>query len=242
MRKLIVGGIGLALMSSSALAADVAPKMAVYAPTPVAYNWTGFYAGLNAGGAFGDVATVDVNGGVPPGPFAYQPKGVLAGGQAGFNYQVFGPVVVGVEVDFGYLGLTSGKGFIPSSNPAFHQDLTVGGGAYADVAGRIGVAFNNLLIYGKAGYGYVDVSAKQTTTKPGYKTTGTEAFSGTVYGAGVEYAFAQNWTAKIEYLRFDLGDQAGKQTSVTDPPIGFQYANSTSLKIDTVKLGVNYRF
>lgn len=228
----------LGLLPISAFASDMNyPTKAM----PSYYNWSGFYAGLNVGGAFGNASVTDTNGGVPAGPYAYQPKGVFGGGQAGFNYQ-WQNVVLGIEGDLGYMNPTSGKGLVPSSNPAYHQDLTVSGGVYADMTARLGYAFGSLLFYGKGGYAYVDTSASQTTTKPGYATTGTGAFDGAVYGGGIEYAFARQWTIKAEYLRFDLGSRGAYQTSITDAPIGFQYLNTTSLKFDTVKIGANYRF
>ena len=77
----------------------------------MAVNWTGFYAGAHIGGAFGNASTIDINGGVPPGPFNYTTTGVINGGQVGVNYQ-WSNIVTGVEVDLGYMG-ASGKGYVP---------------------------------------------------------------------------------------------------------------------------------
>lgn len=243
-KALLLGGC-FAALAGTAHAADLHTKApaAVYAPVPVSYNWTGFYVGAHLGGAAGDAVVTDTNGGVPPGPFGYKTSGVFGGGQVGYNQQFLDRFVFGVEADLGYLG-ASGKGTIGSANAAAHQDLTMKGGFYADVTGRLGIAMldNRLLAYGKGGYVYFDTDARQQTTNPGYVTTGTGAYSGTAFGGGLEYALWQNVSIKAEYLRFDLGSRGGYQTSISDPPIGYQYRNDTSLKINTLTVGVNYHF
>ena len=171
----------------------------------------------------------------------YDTNGAFGGGTVGYNVQM-GGIVVGVEGDFGWMDL-NGKGRIPSSNPAAHQDITLDGGLYADVTGRLGLAANRTLFYGKGGWAWFDGEARQKTTNPGFVTHGTdEAFDGWVAGAGIEHAFAPNVTFKVEYLHFDFGRQGGDQTSVTDPPIGFVYKNTTDLTAESVKAGVNFKF
>ena len=232
---------GASLIAMPAIAADL-PKAApvpVYAPAP-AVNWTGFYAGVNIGGAQGHVSTTDLNGGVPPGPFNYNTNGVIGGGQVGFNYQ-WNNIVAGLEVDLGYMGAT-GKGFVPSSTPGQHQDLTLSGGLTAGVSGRLGYAYGNFLPYFKGGYVFYDGHAMQQTTKAGYVPTATGSYDGTAIGGGLEYALRPDWSIKVEYLHYDLGSQGGKQTSIGDPPIGFQYLNSTSVSFDTYRIGANYHW
>ena len=243
MKKLIALGL-IALWAFPALGADLptkAPPAPVVAAVPL-YNWTGFYVGAHGGYAGGNVTVTDINGGVNPGPFNYKPNGGIVGGQAGYNYQL-GSFVVGIEGDIGYMAL-NGKGIIGSANAAAHQDLTLGSGLYGDVTGRVGYAVDRFLVYGKGGYAFFDGSAKQTTTNPGYVTTGTGTFNGWTAGGGVEYALTPNITIKAEYLHYDFGSQGGYQTNVGDKssPIGYQFKNNTSLTFDTVKAGVNYRF
>ena len=91
----------LGLLPISAFASDMNyPTKAM----PSYYNWSGFYAGLNVGGAFGNASVTDTNGGVPAGPYAYQPKGVFGGGQAGFSNGSTIPGVTGSAVLNGNLG------------------------------------------------------------------------------------------------------------------------------------------
>src|SRR5689334_15013350 len=82
---------------------------AAYADRP--FSWTGFYAGAHVGYAWGNADVTDTNGGVPPGPFSYEPKGAFGGVTAGYNWQ-FQSLVVGLEGDFGYMDLT-GAGLAP---------------------------------------------------------------------------------------------------------------------------------
>ena len=152
------------------------------APRP-AFSWTGFYLGAHAGYAWGDVDQRQTIGGMPVGPFSYDVDGAFGGGTAGYNWQA-GQLVVGIEGDLGWMDL-SGAGRIPSSNPAAHQDITLDGGLYGDITGRLGVAMGRTLLYGKGGWAWFNGEARQKTTNPGFVTHGTDkAFDGWVAGAG----------------------------------------------------------
>jgi outer membrane immunogenic protein len=202
--------------------------------------WTGLYVGAHAGGTWGDVDVRDTTGGVTPGPFSYDVDGAFGGGTVGYNLQ-YQSFVIGIEGDLGYMD-ASGAGVIPSSNPAAHQDITLDGGFYSVAAGRLGVAFGDTLIYAKGGWAYYDGEAGQKTTNPGYVTNPTGAFDGWAYGGGIEYMIARSWSIKAEYLHFDFDTEEGDQTSVSDPPIGFVYKNEHDVEVDTVKVGINYKF
>lgn len=217
---------GVSMAATAALAADpLAPGP--YPAAPGQPNWGGMYVGLEAGGAWGDAAVRDTTGGVLPGPFSYHPSGALAGATVGLNWQA-GGLVVGVEGDLGFMNLT-GTGVAPSSAPGQHQDLTLAAGLYGDASGRLGWAFGPWLVYGKGGFAFYTGEARQTTTNPGYITTGTGVFTGWVAGAGVERNVGGNMSVRLEYAHFDFGSQGGAQTSIADPPIGFIYANTTKL-------------
>ena len=224
-RELLAAMTGLVIGASAVHAGD---------------RWEGAYVGLHAGYGWGDVSVKDTTGGVAPGPFDYTAKGFLGGATAGYNLQA-GIAVVGIEGDIGYLRL-KGSGIIPSSDPAQHQDITLDGGLYGDITGRLGFVLGNALIYGKGGLALYDGEALQKTTKPGFVSHGTDTFTGWTAGGGIEFALSPHTTLKAEYLHFDFGHQGGDQTSVTDVPIGFVYKNTTSVTADSVKLGINYKF
>jgi outer membrane immunogenic protein len=103
------------------------------------YNWNGGYTGAHIGGVWGDVdVTDDIKNGAPPGPFGYSVDGVFGGGTAGYNLQ-FDNFVIGIEGDLGFID-PNGSGIIPSSNPIYHQDITLDSGLYGNITGRLGLA------------------------------------------------------------------------------------------------------
>src|SRR5271169_2701432 len=120
MKKILLSTAALvAFTSGSALAADLPPAPlpppVAYIPPPV-YNWSGFYIGINSGGAFGNSNWTDgnnPNGVTSTGDF--NSSGFLIGGTAGGNYQV-GAGVFGVEGDFDYSTI---KGNVTPAAPNF---------------------------------------------------------------------------------------------------------------------------
>src|ERR1700730_14883246 len=93
------GILALAALAEPTAAADLSrryepvPKAPIYAPL---YNWTGFYVGINGGGAWGH-STWDRTGG-------FDPKGGLAGGTIGYNWQA-GRWVFGLEGDLDWTNI-----------------------------------------------------------------------------------------------------------------------------------------
>lgn len=221
-----VAALGVMLCATSA-AAD--------GPT----KWTGLFVGANIGWSTGRVEHAQTNGGMDYGPFSYNADGMTGGVALGYNMQ-FQHIVAGIEVEGGYMDL-SGDGRIPSSDPAHHQALDVDGGLYGLIAGRLGLAWDRTLVYGKAGYAYLDGDAGQKTTKPGFVTHRSGAFQGLAYGAGLEHAMTNRVSIRFEWMRFDFDTVTGFQESITDPPVGFQYTNKTDLTSDSFKIGVNYK-
>lgn len=212
------------------------------------FNWTGFYAGVHAGYAWGDVSVVDTDGGVPYGAFDYKAKGAFGGGTAGYNLQM-GMLVVGIEGDIGYLNAEGDKR-IASSDPAHHQTLTLSGGLYGDITGRVGLAVDRTLFYAKGGFAFYDGEAKQATTKVWYQPTGTDRFTGWTVGGGIEHAISHNLTVRLEYQHFDFGTQGGVQEKVASSlpaaddgtPVGYKFHNEHTVTVDTLKVGLNWRF
>jgi len=211
-------------------------------------TWSGPFLGANVGYSWGSADVKDTDGGVAPGPFSYAPSGFVGGAQAGYNFQ-FDRIVVGLEGDVGYLDL-NGSSKLPSSDPNYHQDITLGGGVYGDITGRIGVLVTPVsLLYVKGGYALFDGEALQATTKSYYDKTGTDTFSGFVIGGGLEQKLTDSLSLKIEFQHFDFGSEGGHQTKARDggetddgTPIGSMFHNTTDLTAETIKVGLNYKF
>lgn len=177
--KLTIATTLLALVATTALAADVVQDAAV-APT---FTWSGPYFGIDGGAAWlngdfsagGASASEDFNGGI-------------FGGFAGYNFQ-FDNIVVGIEGNLEY-----------NWNEEDALGADIGTDWAGAVRGRVGYAFDKALIYGAAGWtatrGFVDV--------PGFDKE-TETFNGYTVGAGVDFAITNNIFARGEYRYNDFG-------------------------------------
>ena len=221
---------GFALQNASA--ADL-PVKAPVARTPLAYNWTGCYIGGHVGYGWGrkDWLHTEDHGVpvVPPEPFGQDdPDGAVVGGQLGCNYQT-GSFVFGVEGDGAWSGL---KG----SHVPFAGDLQESSVEWiATITGRVGFAWDRTLLYVKGGGAWA--GDKFSETFNGFLNTADQTRSGWIVGGGIEYAFAGNWTAKVEYNYLDFGNEFVR---VVGPVDNFGY--QIDQHIHLVKVGLNYRF
>src|SRR6202140_4809040 len=175
--------LGLAA-AGPARAADLSVAPLYKAPPVVAapaYNWTGFYAGVNGGGGWG-TANWDSAG-------ACNVSGGVIGGTAGLDWQL-GHAVLGLEgdVDWSNLKGTTTSAFCPAG-------CTTNNDWLATVRGRAGYAFDRFLPYVTGGLAVGDIKANT----PGF-TDATQTNAGWTAGGGVEFALTKNWTAKAEYL------------------------------------------
>lgn len=208
MRSLVLGVL-LAGMGLSANAADLSVKGQ---PGYVARNfdWTGAYVGADGGYGFTSTNGLDMKGG-------------FVGGQVGYNLQS-GPMVYGIEGDFHWADISQSVGVagIASAEAKIQ--------AFGTLRGRIGVAFDQVLIYGTGGGAFAN--NKLTATLFGASASDTQWHPGWTAGGGVEVAFNRNWSGKVEYLfaRFTSEDYFNGLISTGD------------VDLSTVKAGINYRF
>ena len=212
-----LAAFGLIAASYSAQAADI-PRPIYKGPRTVVayYNWTGFYAGINAGYGFGDSTWSAV-------PAATnKPKGFLVGGTLGYNYQV-GSIVLGIEGDIDWSDVKDSVTCAPGVT------CETSNGWLATIRGRAGYAFDRWMPYVTGGGAYGNVKA---TRSPPAVSSSNDQFGWTV-GAGVEYAFLGNWSAKLEYLYVDLGSF----NAAPALPVG-----NVSFKENIVRAGLNYKF
>src|SRR5262249_39701373 len=202
-------------------------------------DFEAFVVGLAAAnstlGALGaGVATTNVFG-------SSNPRGAIAGGQIGFNWQ-WGRVVLGAEAD----GQWSGQ---QTTTPVFctpdcTASSTVKIKSLATGRARVGLAFDWLLPYVTAGAALVNVEDNFTLTAGGLTGAfqGLSATSlGWTAGAGVDVALSSNWSARFEYLHIEAN---GLKLDSSIPPIlGFGQASQTAnYRDDILRFGLNYRF
>lgn len=209
-------------------------------------DWTGFYAGLNAGYIWGHTNTKDdvADWGNDPkfiGPFNNEVGGFTSGATLGYNLQISN-VVLGVESDLNYADL-SGSVDTPSSQSGNHQTIALDGGFLGTLTARAGLLIDPAtLIYAKGGFALYTGDATQTTTAKGYETHGTGTFNGWTVGGGIERKLSDSLSLRLEYAHYDFGTESGDQTSLTDPPVGHVYENHTDLTSDSVTVGLAYHF
>ena len=220
MKRILLSAIAMIAVSGSAMAAD-----ALETAAPSAYNWSGGYIGGHFGYGWSDVSWVYTDfGSTAP----HSGSGWLGGVQAGYNAQN-GSLVYGVEGDVSWSGI---NGSTPCPNPDFACESKVNW--LATGRGRLGFAANNILLYGTAGIAGGGVTI-QTTLNPNDGTNGTHASRvGYALGGGVEWGINAHWTAKSEYMFYDLG----KASYIVDNNL----LVDSKVRLSTIKLGVNYKF
>jgi outer membrane immunogenic protein len=229
MKKFLLATVALGATAAPAFAADLGArpyynKAPAYA-APL-YNWTGFYIGGHVGGAFSGSDNFS-------GPVLSDTSARLLGGfQAGADYQFAPNWVVGAEGQYSWLGKNNLNATFPNGM-IFNNDQR----AIASITARVGYTWGPGLAYIKGGYAYSD--NKDTLTFAGVPVAFTldkNHRDGYTVGAGVEYMFAQNWSAKAEYMYYNFGDTRFVTPAVLAPFGTFHNDEHT------FKLGVNYRF
>ena len=229
------------LGASAASTADLAVKAPYAAPAP-AFTWTGCYVGVHAG-----AGVVHDQGYQPQNLQAADRHGIgaLAGGQIGCNYQT-GMLVLGIEGEGYWSGMAINQdqfGFNNLANTVIGSVSIKNRWDY-DVAGRIGVAFDRALVYGKAGWtvGRFDWSSALAPAICGnfcVTESGKASLDGLLIGVGLEYAFTNNWTTKFEYDYLGFG---AKNVLYTTTIVNTTRTQNVSADKHIFKVGINYLF
>ena len=248
MRKLFYATAAVSALLATSLetnAADLYVKAPPPAPMPPPFSWTGFYIGGNLGGAWAHISANDTLFGQNFGNGSN--NGVfIGGGQLGFNYQV-NNLVWGVEWDFDGAGSNNnnGNGVIIAGPLGLGHAFTAGFNDrwVTTLAARLGIAWDRSLFYVKGGGGWVGVDGFTVTdlnTGASFSGSGSSSVGGWLVGVGWEWAFANNWSWRLEYDYLGLGNR-----TIT-VPAGFPLAGDTfttnNLNVQMVTVGINYRF
>ena len=222
MKKLLIAATAL----SGFLALTGAASAADTVVTDPVYDWTGFYVGLQGGYGFGDNDWNEDGGGSTD---ADDFEGFVGGVTAGANFQM-DSIVLGVEGDLSFSDLSAEL----TANATFV--CGIGGTCDTDsdwfgtLRGRLGFAMGNTLPYITGGLAVGD--AEGTTSQFGQH--GEDTLYGWTAGVGIEHAFSENFSAKLEYIYVDLGD--------LDLPTLCTVNCETSVNFNVIRAGLNFNF
>jgi len=208
MKRLLLSSIAFAAiaLAAPASAADMATRGPVYkaAQAPL-FNWTGFYVGGHGGYGWSDAANLN-------------PKGWFGGGQVGYNWQYAPNWVVGLEADISGGDISTNGGVAPLAGSKTNY--------FGTGRARLGYTVDRVMVYGTGGVAWAHNRANDATFQDDRDHIGWTA------GAGLEYAFAPNWSTKLEWLYADYGSKTYALTAPT----------RVDLTDNSLKLGINYRF
>jgi len=249
MRTRLLGiAMGLFAGVGGAAAADLGYPMKA---APGGPSWTGCHMGLRGGigaghntwtdspatlpfgagfidaNGFGETANTDMTGGT-------------VGGQFGCDMQFSGPFVAGVQGNFSVADIT-GTNF-DQFNDTWSLRSSVDW--LAAVTGRLGISVSNVLVYGRGGGAWAHNRFEIENAETNLGTPQSTRMGWTA-GAGLEWAFAPNWSAFLEVNYYNFGGQ-----NVAFPGNAFNgsggatvpFTVNTALTLETFEMGVNYRF
>jgi outer membrane immunogenic protein len=247
MKKLLLGlTAATAFTSTPALAADLpAPLAATYYKAPPMaplFSWTGCYIGADAGGGFINDRDSERTAGGGPSPFSptssANSAGVMAGGFLGCNYQFSSGIVIGAEGDAQWANIRGGTAAFPGSAvPGLANDFYESRSDFqASARGRLGYAFNRLLVYGTGGAAWAHITEHDVSSATGLFNDTSNTRPGWTVGAGLEYAFLNNLIGRVEYRYSDFG------TFSYSPAVFAPFVENHRITENQVLVGLSYKF
>ena len=245
MNKFTLTGVALgALISGSAVAADLRRPLPAPPPPVYVFSWTGCYAGGNVGGLWVNKDFTVLAPAFGPGnpffgqSFSANANSVLGGVQAGCNYQFAGGWVLGVQGDYDWTDAHRDRDGVLFTN--FTDSFKVK--SVASVTGRIGYAWDRFLGYVKGGGAWERDDITFAFIPTGTIATVSDTRSGWTVGVGAEYAFT-NWiTGFVEYDHYDFGTSSDNFVCVPIACFGRTFGFPVDIKEtkNVVKVGLNF--
>jgi len=240
MKRFLLGAVGLVAIgiAAPAVAADLPAREYSKAPVmiPVAYDWSGAYVGANGGWGserrcFDSLTAAGI---FIASDGCHNTTGGVAGGQVGYRWQS-SAWVVGFELQGDWADLRGSNASILNPPTVNRSRMD----AFGLFTGQVGYAFNTALLYLKGGAAVV---ADRNDIVSGGAVVATAAgdnrWGGTV-GAGVEFSFAPNWSAAVEYDHIFI---ANNNTTFTTPSGGVFSNDRIRGDADIATVRVNYRW
>jgi outer membrane immunogenic protein len=238
--KLAVAAISL-LSASAAFGADLTVPAPM--PPPVArFSWTSCYVGGSAGGGIGRKDITDTAGLLSPTTgFTSETldiSGYQLGGQVGCNYQFAPNWVAGIEgaAAGGYIGTKNSFATpgIPGDTATFKETTDL----LASITARAGYAWDRWLVYGKGGVAFVNDRYNVADFFGTYDFDGVETRLGWTAGVGIEWAFLQDWSVRLEYDYYGFGT---RNVNFIDTTISLVSGpEQIKQSVQTLMLGMNF--
>ena len=244
MKRLLIGAIVALASATSAFCADMAVKSAAVARQAcAAAQWSGFYVGINGGGALHSAYRRDATGLLPATENATTSSwGGTVGGQAGYNF-VNCNTFWGVEADGAWLSNNRFVRTLPSV-PNEIGGISARADGFVTLRARGGVALDNMLFYVTGGgaalhtrTNYSHIHADNTVNEQANVNDWTW---GWVAGFGAEYAFSSNLSFRSEFLYVGTADRDYRVQSFGTASVNRDFSQHDYLAV--ARVGLNYRF
>ncbi len=262
--------IGVDAVSAADMAVKAGPVV-----VNSSYNWTGFYAGLNVGFGWRDdpgyttnLTNCVVGGACGAGGLVFgnplnqalgsalgtgstsSGAGFAGGVQAGYNWQSSG-FLIGLEADVDYFqrGTSLAKTGIVTTGDILTVTNQSNSNWIATIRPRVGLVWDRLLVYATGGAAFTRLEYRESMVTTLGASSGAFSVSqtktGWTVGAGAEYALADRWSVRAEYLYAQFNGLAGTGGLVSTVPAGFSnvFTGRTGTFNDNIlRVGLNYRF
>jgi outer membrane immunogenic protein len=237
-RQILLASVGAIAIAGSAFAADLPYRgpPPVYLPPPPIFTWSGLYIGAQVGYAWGSDPIDEVDTVFDHNAFFNdKPNGVIGGAHLGYNLQI-GQWVAGLE---GSVDGTSLHGTRTSAGPLV-VTMSTRPDVQGSIRGRVGVAFDRVLIYGTGGAAFSGITNNYSLGFPFFLSeSDTKTRTGWTVGGGLEYAVTNNWSIRAEYRYSDFGRSPDFPfSSITFGNVSFTH----HLTENQVQAGFSYKF
>jgi outer membrane immunogenic protein len=234
--KALLSGTAISTVAIASAFAQT-PRAPFAPPAAQPFTWTGFYIGGHVGQLTHNSSVADASdwftafAGTAGAVYDFGKTATAYGVQGGFNWQ-WSWVVLGIEGDLTSAPASRGGAFAvvgTHTTSAFSQ--------LATLRGRAGIAIDRLWVYGTGGWAEAHLINRVDDPGNPFAAARYTRPTGVTFGAGAEYAFTNNWTVRLEYLRANFHDE---MVMGVGPGAAYQFQFKDS--VDLVRGGINYKF